>query len=49
VEGASKTVHTCGERKIGVGKGTTNEVSGVSADIATFVITIIKKRLGLEK
>lgn len=47
MERASKTVHTSGERKIGIREGATNEVSGVSADITTFMITI--KRLGLEK
>ncbi len=40
VERAGKTVHTCGERKVRIGKGATNEVSGVGANVATFVITI---------
>jgi hypothetical protein len=40
VKGTSKTVHTCGEGEVRVGKGATNEVSSVGTDIATFMITI---------
>lgn len=39
VQGASKTVHACGKRKIRVGESRANQVSGVSRHISTFVIT----------
>ena len=39
VEGTGKTVHTSGEGEVGVGEGGSDQVSGVSRHVTTFVIT----------
>ena len=43
VKRSSKTVHTSGEGEVRVGQGRTDEVSSMSAHVATFMITILKE------